>query len=80
MPASPEVRDDLVALVKRDCIWLGKQGPLTREGVLQIYRRLFRKAGISGPKAGPHALRNTFGINYIRAGGEVHQLYAILEE
>ena len=63
---------------KEGHIWSGKQGPLGRDGVARVYRRLFLKAELTRPKAGPHALRHTFGTNYIRAVGGVRQLQAIL--
>ena len=78
VPISPEIRDRLIELTNEGHIWTGRRGPLTREGVLQVYRRLFRRAGIDGPKAGPHTLRHTFGTAYIRAGGGVRQLQSIL--
>ena len=44
----------------------------------RVYNRLFRRAGITGSKLGPHTLRHTFGTSYIRSGGGVRQLQYIL--
>ena len=44
VPISPEVKGELTTLVNRDHIWWGQRGPLGRDGVARIYRRLFRKS------------------------------------
>ena len=78
VPVSDELCATLAVLGDREHIWTGKKGPLTRNGVVQAYQRMFGRAGITGPKAGPHCLRHTFATWYLRAGGGVRQLQDIL--
>ena len=78
VPVSDELGSTLTVLGDGDHIWTGKKGALTRNGVVQAYQRMFQRAGIAGPKAGPHCLRHTFATMYLRAGGGVRQLQDIL--
>ncbi len=59
--------------------WLGPAGArLTRSGVQQAFRRVLKRAGLTGPKLGPHCLRHTFGTEYVRSGGNPRMLQDIL--
>ena len=78
VPVSSELATLLGTLGADEHLWIGRQGPLTREGIMLIYRRLFARAGIIGPKTGPHTLRHTFGTFYIREGGGIRQLQQIM--
>ena len=78
VPVSNELAVLLGTLGTTEYLWIGRQGPLTREGIMLIYRRLFARAGITGSKTGPHTLRHTFGTFYIREGGGVRQLQQIM--
>ena len=78
VPVSAPLADRLLALGKGEHLWTGLRGPLTRAGVVQAYKRMFSRAGITGPKAGPHTIRHTFATWYLRAGGGVRQLQHIL--
>ena len=78
VPVSAELEKRLEGLGTGDRIWIGPQGPLTMDGISQVYRRLCARAGITGPKVGPHTLRHTFGTLYIRGGGGVRQLQDIM--
>lgn len=51
---------------------------LTRGGVLQIIKRLCRRAGVSGPRCSPHTFRHIFAVEFLRAGGNVFTLKEIL--
>ena len=78
VPVSDELRDTITALGQNEHIWMGQRGPLSRAGVVLAFKRMFARAGITGPKAGPHALRHTFATMYLRTGGGVRQLQDIL--
>ena len=41
-------------------------------------RRILKRAGITGPRLGTQAMRHTFAVNYLRAGGSVFTLGRIL--
>ena len=51
---------------------------LTRSGLQQMIERLSRAAGIKGVRASPHTFRHTFAIAFLRAGGNVFSLQAML--
>ena len=78
VPISSTLRSKLLELGNGEDIWMGKKGPLTRYGVQMVYLRLFKRAGISGPKRGPHTLRHTFATYYLRNGGGTSQLQDIM--
>ncbi len=78
VPISPKIKTLLEGIGDAEHIWLGQRGPLSKSGVKLAYKRMFRRAGITGPKAGPHTLRHTFGTFYIRNGGQVSQLRIIM--
>lgn len=78
VPISTKVATLLEEIGDEENIWLGQRGPLSKSGVKLSYKRMFRRAGIMGPKAGPHTLRHTFGTFYIRNGGQVSQLRIIM--
>ena len=58
--------------------WTGLKGSLTFHGVKLAYRRLFDRAGIRVPKKGAHTLRHTFATMWLRYGGGLRQLQAIM--
>ncbi len=79
VPLSRSVRDMLLSLAGDSRhVWKGRKGNLGRIGIQKAYRRLFRRAGLTGPKLGPHLLRHTFGTHYCRAGGNVRILQEIM--
>jgi site-specific recombinase XerD len=51
---------------------------LTPSGLLQIMRRLCADAKIQATKKGPHQLRRTFSVEFLRNGGNVFTLKEIL--
>jgi site-specific recombinase XerD len=51
---------------------------LTSGGVGQLVTRLGEMAGITGVRCSPHTFRHTFAITFLRSGGNVLELKAIL--
>ena len=78
LPVSPEIVERIRAQAKGGTVWIGQRGPLTRNGIQEVYRRLFERAGIATRKVGPHCLRHTFATWYIRKGGSVSHLKEIM--
>lgn len=60
-------------------VWIGRAGPLTRSGVLQMIERRARQAGIRGNvRRLVHAFRATFAKLYIQRGGDLGSLADLL--
>lgn len=86
VPISPETRHLLQLLIDQDGgsgvqspLFPGQNGRLlSRFVVYRIVRRCIEKAGIPGPKRGPHCLRHSLGKNYIADGGDPFTLQRIM--
>jgi site-specific recombinase XerD len=82
VPISEETRRLLLLTIaehgKGDCVFHGHKGPLTRHGVYRIVSAYMRKAGIRGPKLGPHRIRHAFGKGYLVNGGDLRSLQQIM--
>lgn len=52
---------------KHPALWLGKKGPLTANGVLQMIRRRGEQAGVPGLYT--HLFRHTYAHTWLAAGG-----------
>jgi len=81
VPVSEETRRLLLqvaALSSDDYVFHGNKGPLTRHLIYAIVRRALEKAGIKGPKLGPHRLRHAFGKNFLVQGGDLRSLQEIM--
>lgn len=62
-----------------DALFVNCRGePLTRSGLLQLVRRLGRKAAIKGERVSPHTLRHTAATYYVKEGGDPHSLQMML--
>lgn len=73
LPRLDKIReDDPVFVVGND----GYDRPIDRCGLRQLLHRLGEKAGIL--KTHPHRFRHTFAINYLRNGGDIFTLQALL--
>ncbi|MBA7552343.1 Tyrosine recombinase XerC [subsurface metagenome] len=59
-------------------VFHGHKGPLTRFGIYRIVREHMEKAGIKGPKLGPHRIRHAYGKNYLVEGGDLRSLQEIM--
>ncbi len=66
------------ALVGGGLPWRGARGPLTLNGLQEVVKRCFERAGLSGRGCGPHTLRHSFATNWLRSGGDLHRLQRIL--
>jgi len=61
------------------CLWLTEERkPMASSGIQTMVKRLFRYSGINGVKRGPHTLRHTAAINYLRNGGDQFTLQIML--
>jgi len=81
VPISEETRHLLLqvaALSPDDHVFHGHKGPITRHSIYAIVRRTLEKAGIKGPKLGPHRLRHAFGKNFLVQGGDLRSLQEIM--
>ena len=62
-----------------DCFFLNCRGePLTRSGVLQLVRRVGKRAGLENKTVSPHVLRHCFASYFAREGGDPHSLQRLL--
>jgi integrase/recombinase XerD len=52
--------------------------PISRFTIYRIVREHMEKAGIKGPKLGPHRLRHAFGKNFLVEGGDLRSLQEIM--
>jgi len=81
VPISEETRRLLlqIAILSPDeHVFHGQKGPITRHLIYAIVRRALEKAGIKGPKLGPHRLRHAFGKNFLVQGGDLRSLQEIM--
>lgn len=82
IPISDETRRLLLALAsgngKDDFVFHSQRGTLTPSGMYQIVQKHMLKAGITGPKLGPHRCRHAFGKNFIKNGGDTRSLQKIM--
>lgn len=62
-----------------DSLFVNRRGEvLTSSGVLQLVRRLGKRAGLEGKRVSPHTLRHTFATLYVKEGGDAHSLQQML--
>jgi len=81
VPISDETRRLLLqfaALSPDDYVFHGHKGPITRHLIYAIVRRTLERAGIKGPKLGPHRLRHAFGKSFLVQGGDLRSLQEIM--
>ena len=81
VPISDETRWLLLRFAAKspdDHVFYGHKGPITRHLIYAIVRRHMEKAGIKGPKLGPHRIRHAFGKNYLVEGGDLRSLQEIM--
>jgi integrase len=81
VPISEETKRlllQIAALSPDDHVFHGHKGPITRHLIYAIVRRALERAGIKGPKLGPHRLRHAFGKNFLVQGGDLRSLQEIM--
>ena len=78
VPMSPDLLDSLGDIGDENHVWVGRNGPLTIHGLSLIVRRTMYRARLTPPKAGPHTLRHTFALRFIRMGGSLAVLQRLL--
>ena len=82
IPISEDTRRLLLPLIAEDSeddyVFHGHKGRLTRNGVYRIVYTHMKRAGIKGPKLGPHRIRHGFGKNYLVNGGDLRSLQLLM--
>jgi integrase/recombinase XerD len=81
VPVSEETKRlllQIATLSPDDHVFYGQKGPITRHLIYAIVRRALERAGIKGPKLGPHRLRHAFGKNFLVQGGDLRSLQEIM--
>ncbi len=79
VPVSEETRDMLLRLAgDNEYVFRGHKGRLTRYGIYRIIRGCMQKAGVGGPKLGPHRVRHAFGKGYLVNGGDLRSLQEMM--
>jgi integrase/recombinase XerD len=86
VPVSPETRQLLQVLIDSNAkrspeepLFTDQEGkPMSRFSVYHVVRKCMDKAGVAGPKRGPHCLRHSLGTNFAAAGGDVFTLQRIM--
>lgn len=86
VPIRPETHRLLQLLIDQDgkrgsqsLLFTGHNGqPISRYAVYRIVRRCIDRAGIAGPKRGPHLLRHSLATNFLADGGDVFTLQRIM--
>lgn len=83
IPISEETRQLLLAQVIANSnskfVFSGRGGwQLSREAIYLRIKTLMKKAGIQGPKLGPHRIRHAFGKSYLVNGGDLRSLQLIM--
>lgn len=86
VPIRPETRRLIQLLIDQDgkhgpqsLLFMGHNGqPISRYAIYRIVRRCIDRAGIAGPKRGPHLLRHSLATNFLADGGDVFILQRIM--
>ena len=82
VPVSIETKDLLGQLAQQsedDFVFHDSEGkPASKYCIYRLVRRMMERAGIKGPKLGPHRIRHAFAKNFLMQGGDLKSLQEIL--
>jgi integrase/recombinase XerD len=81
VPISEETRELLFQVAADspcEYVFHNSKGQMGRHSIYDLVRRYLTKAGIKGPKLGPHRLRHAFGKNFLVQGGDLRSLQEIM--
>lgn len=81
VPISDETRELLLkaaAASPVEFVFHNSKGQMKRHSIYDLVRKYLEKAGIKGPKLGPHRLRHAFGKNFLVQGGDIRSLQEIM--
>ncbi|MGM0837727.1 MAG: tyrosine-type recombinase/integrase [Bacillota bacterium] len=89
VPISPQVAEELAQLINESYEYFGGDithvftnqfgEPMRDDHLRKRMDKYARTAGLKGEcRASPHSLRHTFAVNYLRGGGDIRSLQAIL--
>ena len=83
VPVSNSLAEAMLERATGEIVWQGVKRanrllPRTTRSITGIFEKIYKNAGIVGPRLGPHTLRHTFATEYVRAGGDVVTLKDIL--
>lgn len=81
VPISEETRNllfQVAATSPCDYVFHNSKGQMGRHSIYDLVRKYLTKAGIKGPKLGPHRLRHAFGKNFLVQGGDLRSLQEIM--
>ena len=81
VPISEETRELLLQVAATspiDYVFHNSTGQIGRHSMYDLVRGYMKKAGIKGPKLGPHRLRHAFGKNFLVQGGDLRSLQEIM--
>ena len=82
VPISDETREFLLHVAAQSpdahVFYDDHKKPISRFTIYRVVREHMEKAGIKGPKLGPHRLRHAFGKNFLVEGGDLRSLQEIM--
>jgi site-specific recombinase XerD len=60
-------------------LWITEERrPMRLAAVKEVIKKAFHRAGVTGVKMGPHALRHTGAVNYLKNGGDLRTLQLLM--